>query len=172
VTSAQSASVCTDELTIETTFDANLLAAVHADTVNFAYSQFFPPDAVSPSVEEHRLTWIERLCDPTAKAFVARRHGEPLGTVLIRADPDFEAEGQIVGLHVLPAVWRQGVGGALHDHALVALRERGYRKAGLWVIAQNNRARALYDSRGWLIVPGVELHVHGNTEVRYRHNVA
>ena len=91
-------------LTIETTVDADLLARVHAGTVNLAYAQFFPSDSIPPSVEQHRLTWIERLTDPTATAFVARCHGEPLGTVLIRADPDFEGEGQIVGLHVLPAM--------------------------------------------------------------------
>jgi ribosomal protein S18 acetylase RimI-like enzyme len=159
-------------LTIETTLDADLLAALHAETVNFAYAQFFPSGSVSPSVEQHRLTWIERLSDPTASAFVARRNGESLGTVLIRADPDFDGEGQIVGLHVLPALWRRGVGAALHDHALLALHRGGYRHAGLWVIAQNDRARAMYDSRGWLILPGVELHVDGITEVRYRRSLA
>jgi ribosomal protein S18 acetylase RimI-like enzyme len=159
-------------LTIETTLDADLLAAVHAETVNFAYSRFFPSGSVPPSVEQHRLTWVERLSDPTATAFVARCDGKSLGTVLIRADPDFDGDGQIVGLHVLPAFWRRGVGAALHDHALLALRRGGYRQAGLWVIAQNDQARAMYDSRGWLIVPAVELHVDGIAEVRYRRSLA
>jgi ribosomal protein S18 acetylase RimI-like enzyme len=159
-------------VTIETTLDAELLAAVHAETVNFAYARFFPSGSVPPSVEHHRLTWIERLSDPTATAFVARRNGDVLGTVLIRQDPDFEDEGQIVGLHVLPALWRHGIGTALHDHALLALQRAGYRHVGLWVIAQNDRARAMYDSRGWLIVPALELHVDGIIEVRYRRSLA
>jgi len=159
-------------LTIETTLDADLLAAVHAETVNFAYTSFFQPDSTPPSVEQHRLTWIDRLSDPTATAFVARSEGEPLGTVLIRADPDFEGEGQIVGLHVLPTSWGRGIGAALHDHALLALHQGGHRKAGLWVIDQNARARAMYDSRGWMLVPGVVLHIYGITEVRYRRALA
>ncbi len=161
-----------DGLTVETTIDADLLAAVHAETVNFAYASFFPPASASPSIGQHRATWVDRLADPTSTAFVACHQREPVGTVMIRADPDFHGVGQIVGLHVIPSSWGRGIGGALHDHSLLALQAGGYRHAGLWVIAQNKRARELYDSRGWVIVPGVELDVHGITEVRYRRVLA
>jgi ribosomal protein S18 acetylase RimI-like enzyme len=156
-------------LTIETTLDAVLLARVHGETVNHAYKGFFPPDSVAPSIDEHLMTWIERLSDPSATAFVARPDGESLGTVLIRADPDFGGEGQIVGLHVLPRAWRRGIGTALHDHALRALHRSGFQYVGLWVIAENHPARAMYDSRGWSVVPEVELQIYGITEVRYRY---
>jgi ribosomal protein S18 acetylase RimI-like enzyme len=156
---------------IEPTSDVDLLAAIHVETVNVAYDGWFPPGAVPPTVEEHRETWAGRLSDPTATAFIARLGEHPVGSVLVRADPDMQRTGQIVGLHVRPTCWRRGVGAALHDHALDGLRRAGYRQAALWVIAANYRARALYDSRGWTLVPGVEHPAYGIIEIRYRRSL-
>jgi GNAT superfamily N-acetyltransferase len=68
---------------------------------------------------------------------------------MTRTDPKF-GEGEIVGLHVLPSEWGQRIGSALHDAALAMLSGEGHRTAGLWVIAANQRARRMYERRGWL----------------------
>jgi hypothetical protein len=122
-------------LAVEPT-DAELLAAVRAETVNFAYSGSSPSGSIPPTVEQHRATWIERLSDPTATAFVTHHDGEIRGTVLTRAGPDSWTKGRSLGCTSLPAAWRRGVGAALHDHALVVLRRAEYRQVGLWMIAK------------------------------------
>jgi GNAT superfamily N-acetyltransferase len=157
-------------LTVTACTDAALIAALQHATISVAYREFFP-DTPPPAVDELTAIWTRRLADPTAVALVARRDGRPVGSVLARADPDFP-EGQIVGLHVLPAEWRQGTGGALHDAALAVLSAAGYHAAGLWVIAANERARGMYERRGWVCCPGVEQPAYGVTEVRYRRELS
>lgn len=146
--------------------DAGVIAALHQATVGVAYRGYFP-GSPPPAVAELRAVWDERLADPTAVALVACRDGRPVGSVMARADPDFPG-GQLAGLHVLPPEWGKGIGGGLHDAALAVLSEAGYRDAGLWVIAENNRARRMYERRGWARCPGVEQTAYGVMEVRYR----
>ena len=146
--------------------DAAVIAALHHAAVTFAYRGFFP-DSPPPTVAQLQAIWVNRLADPTAAVLLASRGGQPAGSVMARADPRLGG-GQIVGLHVLPSQWGQGVGGALHDAALTTLSAAGHRTAGLWVIAANQRARHMYERRGWVLIPGVEQEDYGVTEVRYR----
>jgi ribosomal protein S18 acetylase RimI-like enzyme len=146
--------------------DVEVLAALHQATVTVAYLGYFP-DSPPPTVTGLRTIWAARLADPTAMALVACHGGRPVGSVMARADPEF-GEGQVIGLHVLPAEWGQRIGSALLDAALAVLAQRGYRTAGLWVIAANERARHMYERRGWVLQPGVEQQSYGVTEVRYR----
>lgn len=146
--------------------DAAVIAALHRATITVAYRGYFP-GSPPPTIAELEALWAARLADPTAVALVARHDGRPVGSVMACADPEF-AEGEIVGLHVLPAVWGMRIGSALHDAALGVLSERGYLTAGLWVIAANDRARRMYERRGWIVRQGVERDPYGVTEVRYR----
>jgi GNAT superfamily N-acetyltransferase len=154
-------------LTIEPICDARVLAAVHAETVGFAYAEFFGQNSSPPKAADLAVIWEERLADPSATALAARKDGRILGTVAIRRDPDFVCEGQLIGLHVLPEEWGQGVGAALHDAALLLLISRAFEDAGLWVISANARARGMYEARGWTLKPDIEFDYLGVTEVRY-----
>jgi len=69
----------------------------------------------------------------------------------------------VSGVAVDPAVQGQGVGRALVEGALAHARERGIRRVTLRVLAPNTRARALYESCGF-VVEGVlrgEFHLEG-----------
>jgi GNAT superfamily N-acetyltransferase len=57
--------------------------------------------------------------------------------------------GWLHRLYVLSSAWGAGVGAALHDEALAALRAQGAVTASLWCLAGNDRARAFYERRGW-----------------------
>jgi ribosomal protein S18 acetylase RimI-like enzyme len=147
--------------------DVALLAPVHAATVAFAYASFFPDEALPPTAMELCGTWAERVADPSATALVAFKSRRPIGSVMVRRDPDFTAEGQLLGLHVLPDAWGRGAGGALHDAALELLIEDDYLNAGLWVLAVNQRDRRMYEARQSNLRPGTEIMPSGLTEVRY-----
>lgn len=146
--------------------DAGVIARLHRATVTVAYRNYFP-DRPAPTVAELRRLWAERLADPTAVALVAFRGDWPVGSVMARADPDFPG-GQLAGLHVLPSEWGKGIGSALYDAALAVLSEAGYYNAGLWVIAENDRARRMYERRGWVLCPGAVQQADAVMEVRYR----
>jgi RimJ/RimL family protein N-acetyltransferase len=42
-----------------------------------------------------------------------------------------------------------GAGLALHEAALDALRDAGFKRAVLWVLPENRRARHFYENLGW-----------------------
>jgi ribosomal protein S18 acetylase RimI-like enzyme len=51
-------------------------------------------------------------------------------------------------LYVTPEFWSRCIGNALHDLALVRLRQTNVQEAHLWTLAENYRARAFYEKRG------------------------
>lgn len=154
-------------LTIEPIRDSDVVAAVHAETVAFAYVEFGKGLPPPPSKVDLTLMWEERLADPSATALPAIKEGRVLGTVAVRRDPDFAGEGQLIGLHVMPEEWGQGVGTALHAAAVLLLISQAFGHAGLWVIAANAGARRMYEARDWILKADIELDYLGATEVRY-----
>ncbi len=52
-------------------------------------------------------------------------------------------------LYALPEVWGRGVGRALWQADLGALRERGYFEVTLWVLDGNERALSFYEAAGF-----------------------
>jgi ribosomal protein S18 acetylase RimI-like enzyme len=92
------------------------------------------------------------LTDPAVTLLMAEENGQALGycTSGESRDPDVSPEvGEVRTLFVAPAAWRQGAGSALMAAALDDLRERGYSVATVWSFADNERANAFYESRGF-----------------------
>ena len=77
--------------------------------------------------------------------FVAELDGEVVGTVLAGWDGH---RGWIYSLGVRPDLERRGIGSALLDHAIVALRERGCPKINLQVRGDNRAVVGFYERRG------------------------
>jgi GNAT superfamily N-acetyltransferase len=151
--------------------DLDAMAAVHRQAVLTGYASIFPTEAPKPSMAQLRRDWEDCL-DNGAVAMVAEETSEIIGTVLTRADPDFPG-GQLRWLTVVPSLWGRGVGGRLHDAALLRLAQAGFIEAGLWVLEENDRARGMYERRGWQLVnetvytwPGLDVR-----EVRYRRSL-
>ncbi len=79
--------------------------------------------------------------------------------------------GELYAINLDPRFWRQGLGPSLLAAVTTALRESGFRSAVLWVVPQNERARAVYEADGWVAdgasredeVLGVTV-----TDIRYR----
>jgi GNAT superfamily N-acetyltransferase len=95
----------------------------------------FPDDAV-------RADWAAALSDADAETYLAYEDGAGVGVVSVSV-------GVLQTLYVLPKAWGRGIGGTLHDHALDRLREAGAGEARVWTLADNRRARAFYEHRGW-----------------------
>ncbi len=57
--------------------------------------------------------------------------------------------GELYALYVAPRWWSTGTGRALTDRVLGALRAAGYRRAVLWTLTGNARARRFYAKAGF-----------------------
>ncbi len=83
--------------------------------------------------------------------------------------------GELYAMNLDPDHWGRGIGRALLHRVTDALIATGYREAVLWVVPQNERARALYESEGWVAdggeasedILGVTV-----TDIRYRRPLA
>lgn len=95
----------------------------------------FPDDAI-------RADWIAALTDPDGETYLAFEDAEPVGVVSV-------GDGVLQTLYVLPAFWSRGIGSALHEFALDRLRDAQVQEARVWTLAENHRARAFYEHRGW-----------------------
>jgi GNAT superfamily N-acetyltransferase len=95
----------------------------------------FPDDAI-------RADWVSALTAPDGETYFAFDEDEAVGVVSVE-------RGVLQTLYVMPDSWSRGVGSALHDLALERLREANVQEARLWTLAENHRARAFYEKRGW-----------------------
>jgi ribosomal protein S18 acetylase RimI-like enzyme len=97
--------------------------------------------------DDARSFTLNMLQDPSREMFVARNDSGPVGTVALARD----AEGYMIhGLGVLPGSRRQGLGGAILDCAISVLAGRAARSVRLEVDSDNETARSLYLSRGFV----------------------
>jgi GNAT superfamily N-acetyltransferase len=79
--------------------------------------------------------------------------------------------GELYAMNLDPDHWGRGIGRVLLRHVTEALTALGYEQAVLWVVPENERARALYDSEGWVADGGVsteEIFGVTVTDIRYR----
>ena len=63
----------------------------------------------------------------------------------------FKDLGEVVTIYLLPEYIGQGIGYALMEHCISALKGLGYDKVLLWVLEENTRARAFYERYGFVL---------------------
>ncbi|HSD03419.1 MAG TPA: GNAT family N-acetyltransferase [Gaiellales bacterium] len=112
--------------------DAELCFGIARSAAVAGFKHVFPPDMYPFPDDAIRSDWVSALADPGGETFVAFQDGEAVGVVSV-------GHGVLQTLYVMPEFWSRGVGGALHDLALVRLREAKVQEARLWTLAENHR---------------------------------
>lgn len=129
--------------------DAGALGALHCQAWRETYPGLLPAAMLqSLSPEKSAARFAQEGCRDMLLAFCG---GEPAGFCGFgpwRAGPG-AAEGEIIGLYVLKAYRRRGVGTALLRAALAALAARGLDRVSLWVLDGNEKAVQFYESFGF-----------------------
>lgn len=129
--------------------DAGALGALHCQAWRETYPGLLPAAMLqSLSPEKSAARFAQEGCRDMLLAFCG---GEPAGFCGFgpwRAGPG-AAEGEIIGLYVLKAYQRRGVGTALLRAALAALAARGLDRVSLWVLDGNEKAVQFYESFGF-----------------------
>jgi RimJ/RimL family protein N-acetyltransferase len=108
-----------------------------------AFEHIFPPDRY-PFPEAGTVAhWRRTLTSRDEHVLVAAEDGAIVGVVA------FTDHTYVHSLLVAPDRWGSGIGGVLTDEALRRLQEMGHRRAWLWVMEPNERARRFYEACGW-----------------------
>ena len=145
-----SGTVVLREATVE---DAREIAEVHVAVWRRAYRDLLPAEFLDAlSVDDRVRMWTEVLGSPQEGVFVTERDGRVVGFCGYGPSRDDDATasmGNVSTLYVLEEVSGRGVGSALVAAAETRLRQLGYERAALWVLAANERGRRFYERAGW-----------------------
>jgi ribosomal protein S18 acetylase RimI-like enzyme len=144
--------------------DADAVANIHADSWRRHYRGAYADAYLDGDVLADRLqVWQGRLADvrDDELTIVAEHAGSLLGFVhtILGADPTWGA--LVDNLHVTTGFQRRGIGTALLEEAAAGVLDRTAASSlYLWVLSQNEDARAFYESkggtcveRGWVEAP-------------------
>jgi GNAT superfamily N-acetyltransferase len=135
--------------------DARRIAEVHVTAWRDAYRGMLPDGYLDRlSIDDRETRWLGAIADPApgSGVLVAEAREAIVGFASFdrsRDDDAEEATGEVPAIYVDPAVVGTGVGRRLFTAATDALRRAGYRRATLWVLEANARARSFYERAGW-----------------------
>jgi len=138
--------------------DAEAIAAVQAHAWRHAYADIVEPDAMLVP-EETTPRWADAIAARDG-VFVWDQDGRIAGFAATEGN-------ELRAIYVDPPAQGAGVGSALLDAAVAALRAVGHAEAFLWTFEANGLARAFYERHGWELVPGRQRRLDA-AEVRYR----
>lgn len=126
--------------------DAGALLALERDASLAALGHVFPADRFPYPEADVLARWHLVLSDPdTVVEVVDVADGSGELACMVAHD----AHGTVRQLAVAPGRWGEGLGSAALGHAEAALASAGHREVRLWVLAENHRARSLYERHGW-----------------------
>jgi GNAT superfamily N-acetyltransferase len=136
-----------------TTRNADAIAKVHVTTWRAAYRGILPASYLgSLSVDVSAGRWCRSLAAGRPRVLVADVDGTIVGWIAFGRcrDADKDASwSEVEALYVLPEYWGIGVGRRLMESARRKLSDAGYTDVLLWVLSDNERARAFYSQVGF-----------------------
>ena len=162
--------------------DADAMGRLHVRAWQRAYRGVMPDaylDALQPS--ERADMWRGGIARPgVPPVLVATLDDTVVGFAAFGAAPpptqtELATSGELYAINLDPDHWGRGVGRALLRRATDELVALGYGDAVLWVVPENARARALYESEGWTADGGIateEILGVTVTDIRYRKSLA
>ena len=154
--------------------DATAIAAIHVVAWQHAYRGRMPDDLLAGlSVERRRQQWQGWLTETSGRVCLTiEQDGVIIG--FASAGPARGAPagvGELYAIYLRPDCIGIGAGRRLLVAITRALQERGFAEAILWVLADNPRARGVYEAAGWVLDGGEKTERFGGRtllEVRYR----
>ncbi|HEY3780133.1 MAG TPA: GNAT family N-acetyltransferase [Fimbriimonadaceae bacterium] len=161
---------------LATVADAQEIAIVHVKAWQKSYAGIVPDHVLDNlSIESRTKRWEEILVNPETKSttWVLEADGHILGWCSIgpnRDEGSSELSGEVWAMYVHPDAQRKGVGTALMQQAISALRNAGYEDAILWVLTNNTQGRFFYEATGWketLATKEIEMGGTALLETRY-----
>ena len=121
--------------------DAVALLTMERAASGTALAHVFGPDLPFP-VDDVLARWTLVLADPRTITLVDEDDGSPVGYAAY-------GDGWLHHFGYVPPLWGTGRADLLHTAVLDGLSAQGARTSYLWVLVDNQRARAFYARHGW-----------------------
>lgn len=138
--------------------DALGIATVHVKSWQKTYRGQVPDEYLENLSISDRASKIEKMIEENRNKkvhnFVIEIDKLIVGilTVGVNREDDLPSDvGELYGIYIHPDYEGKGYGSMLMNHAIETLRSEGYKKATLWVLVTNTKARSWYEHKGWKI---------------------
>lgn len=134
--------------------DAPIIASIVNAAWKTAYAGIVPQsylDSIEDIPRTARLIeGLERF--PDLNYYLFEKSGVPVGAASLHPthDEGLAQTSEFTFFYFLPAVWRRGYGRMLLKRLMEDSRARGFRQICCWVLEENVRAVAFYESQGML----------------------
>jgi GNAT superfamily N-acetyltransferase len=136
--------------------DVEAFVSMKNDAWRWAYTGILPDEHLDAlTIDAQVARWRDRFARPGPAAdwvFVAVDEDRVVGVAGAGPSRDDDATpstGELAMLYLDRDHLGRGLGRALHDRALDALRAASYTRATLWVLEANQRGRGFYGHVGW-----------------------
>ena len=149
--------------------DAMLISRLFAASWRVAYRGIVPQHYLDRLPDEYWLpsvrAWLMSGC---FSAVLACEGDTAIGCVIFGRgrDETYADWGEIVSLYLLPEHMRRGIGTALMQRALEAMRADGYSRFYLWAIEGNSAADRFYHKLGFHLTEEAVDYKIGGGDVR------
>lgn len=135
--------------------DAPAIARVHVSSWRSTYRGMLPDDFLaSLSESNYAERWKRVITDGTSKVYVAEDGPDVVGFASggreRAGEPGYE--GEVYAIYVLDTAQRRGFGRELVRATVGGLREMGLADMIIWVLSDNQPARAFYERLGGVYV--------------------
>jgi ribosomal protein S18 acetylase RimI-like enzyme len=156
--------------------DADAMGRLHVRAWQSAYRGVMPDEYLDGlQVNDRVEMWRARLSrSDLPPLLIASVVGAVVGFAAFGAEHTTSSPpscGELYAMNLDPDFWGQGIGRVLLGRVTEGLQAMGYDEAVLWVVPENERARALYESEGWVADGGItteEILGVTVTDIRYR----
>jgi ribosomal protein S18 acetylase RimI-like enzyme len=133
--------------------DARAIAEVHVRSWRWAYRGHLPDETLDAlDVDEQEARWRKLGSDPSITVLVAIDGNTIVGFASAGPNDDDAAPPRsavVYAVYLEEHAAGKGIGRALLERAVEAMRAAGSQRASLWVLESNARARGFYEREGW-----------------------
>ena len=150
--------------------DARAIARVHVRSWQAVYRGVIAEEFLGSLDVDRRTEMINRMIRDESRVLLVCERDERVAGYSMLGPSDDEGWGEVLAIYASPDRWGVGVGHELMTASEQWFHDQGYRRAMLWVLENNPRARAFYEREGWGLGKRFRIENIGGTdvtEVRY-----
>jgi len=156
--------------------DSEILGEIHSESLGFAYNGIFPDDYIQSrfSYERRKDGFKRELSLGYPETAIIYKDEIPIGLFTIGKSRYGNVDDsciEIWRIYLKPNYIGKGFGTELMNWGIDELRKKGYKKAILWVLEDNHRARTFYERRGFSFDGNVQTIENGIRELRYSRGI-
>ena len=150
--------------------DARDFAYIQTESWKAAFASILEAETLTKCTNIERVTAMyQRLLDENkGNGYLLMVDGKPHCIAYWDAarDSEFVGKAELICIHSLPDNWRKGYGSQMMDRVLMDIKKSGYSEVVLWVFQDNLRARAFYETKGFVLT-GISKPAFDTEEVLY-----